>query len=211
MLDPQNDATPEIDQTLALPTRPETLVLHSGKFLEFKRSPEGWEYVDRVNASGAVIIMALTKDDKVVLVEQFRPPVNANVIGFPAGLIGDHGADANESAASAAERELLEEAGFEAGTITEVFRRPAAAALTSEIATFVLATDLTRVGPGGGVDSESIIVHEVPIDQIDDWLEAQERRGALVGGTIGAGIRYLEKLVEQRYAVGIREGVDTSF
>ncbi|CAM9544983.1 unnamed protein product [Discosporangium mesarthrocarpum] len=54
------------------------------------------------------------KADEVVLVSQFRPPVGAEVIEAPAGLV-----DAGESAQAAAERELLEETGF-CGTVTNV-------------------------------------------------------------------------------------------
>ena len=42
------------------------------------------------------------------------------------------------------------------------------------------AYDLTRVGPGGGDDSESIDVHEVPLDSLLPWLETQRSAGKLV-------------------------------
>ena len=48
---------------------------------------DGWSYVERVNASGVVCIVACTDEGKIVLVEQYRPPVGRNVIELPAGLI----------------------------------------------------------------------------------------------------------------------------
>ncbi len=41
---------------------------------------DGWSYVERVNASGVVCIVACTDEGKIVLIEQYRPPVGRNVI-----------------------------------------------------------------------------------------------------------------------------------
>ena len=71
-----------------------------------------WEYSERTHAGGlAAIIVAVTPDDKVVFVEQFRVPLGASTIEMPAGLVGDdHSHDTLESAAH---RELIEETGWE--------------------------------------------------------------------------------------------------
>ena len=44
---------------------------------------------DRLSRLGLVVVIGLTNHDEVVLTEQFRRPVNARVIDWPAGLIGD--------------------------------------------------------------------------------------------------------------------------
>jgi hypothetical protein len=49
----------------------------------------GWEFAKRNIGKPAVGIVAITDDRKVVLVEQYRPPLNGNVIELPAGLSGD--------------------------------------------------------------------------------------------------------------------------
>ena len=59
-----------------------------GRFLAMK-SRNGWEYCERVNVSGVVVVIALTHDNQAILVEQFRPPVQSMVIEWPAGLVGD--------------------------------------------------------------------------------------------------------------------------
>ena len=65
--------------------QPEKKSLHKGRFLAmFERG--GWEYVDRVGASGVVVILAVTDANELVLVEQHRVPVGASVIELPAGL-----------------------------------------------------------------------------------------------------------------------------
>lgn len=69
-------------------------ILHTGKFLRLVQ--EGtWEYVQRVNCHGIAVLVPVTDDQKIVLVEQFRISLHKNVIELPAGLIGD--VDANES------------------------------------------------------------------------------------------------------------------
>lgn len=47
--------------------------LYKGKFLNMVREGR-WEYCERVNSTPAVMIFACTADDKVLLVEEFRPP-----------------------------------------------------------------------------------------------------------------------------------------
>uniref|UniRef100_A0A8B9K3C9 Nudix (nucleoside diphosphate linked moiety X)-type motif 5 n=1 Tax=Astyanax mexicanus TaxID=7994 RepID=A0A8B9K3C9_ASTMX len=63
------------------------------------------------SAADGVGIIALLKrtlhKDCVVLVKQFRPPMGCHTLEFPAGLIDD-----NESAETAALRELKEETGY---------------------------------------------------------------------------------------------------
>ncbi len=50
---------------------------------------DGWEFVERKKGKSAVVILAVTSNDRIILVEQLRRPVNARVIDFPAGLVGD--------------------------------------------------------------------------------------------------------------------------
>lgn len=64
-------------------TRP--IILHEGDFLRLIREGE-WEYIERNNCRGIVIILAMTDDERVILVEQYRQPVHKRVIEFPAGL-----------------------------------------------------------------------------------------------------------------------------
>ena len=50
-------------------------IVHRGRFLTYQRTPRGWEYVTRTNAKGCVAILAETDDQRILLVEQHRPPV----------------------------------------------------------------------------------------------------------------------------------------
>ncbi|XP_009647752.1 ADP-sugar pyrophosphatase isoform X2 [Egretta garzetta] len=81
-----------------------------------------WETVKRtgnkkgISADGVAVIAVLQRTlhyDCIVLVKQFRPPINGYCLEFPAGLIEE-----NETAESAALRELEEETGYK-GEVVE--------------------------------------------------------------------------------------------
>lgn len=149
-----------------------------------------WEYCERVNNTGAAMIFACTEDGKVLLVEEYRPPIAAQSICFPAGLIGDEGP---ESGTVAAVRELEEETGYAAAEMRYLFTGPSSPGLTSETVSFYLASGLKKVSAGGGVDNENITVHEVPLDGIDSWLATQMAEGKSIDPRVYTGLYFLVK------------------
>jgi ADP-ribose pyrophosphatase len=164
-------------------------VLYEGHHLRLVED-DGWEHVQRVGITGIVVLVPCTDDGRLVLVEQYRAPVGARVIEWPAGLAGDQVPD--EPLQAAAERELLEETGFRARNWRLVAVGPPSAGLSNEVVSVLLATGLERVGPGGGDDDEEIEVHLVPRAEIDDWLEARFRQGVLVDPKVYAGLYFLD-------------------
>ncbi|HEY9544613.1 MAG TPA: NUDIX hydrolase [Solimonas sp.] len=166
--------------------------LHRGKFLRLVRDRH-WEYVTRVNSSGAGFIAALTDAGEVVLVEQYRLPLHARTIELPAGMIGDEDAFRDESIEASTMRELEEETGFR-GTHAEILMSgPVAAGMTSEMLHLVRIRGLQRVGAGGGVDGEDITVHLVPLVQIDSWLREKGKAGLLIEPRIYAALYFLQR------------------
>jgi len=166
------------------------ITLHAGKYLALVKEGR-WEYADRTNATGAAIIVAVTAERKLLLVEQYRIPVHARTIELPAGIIGDEADNADEAHAEAARRELREETGYEAGQIEALTHGPASSGLTSETVTLFLATQLRRVGAGGGVAHEEITVHEVPLAEVHDWLEGKAKAGLLIDPKVYAGLYFI--------------------
>ena len=168
------------------------ITLHTGRFLSLVKEGH-WEYADRTNATGASIIVAVTEEQKLLLVEQYRIPVHARTIELPAGIIGEETGGSDEDHGDAARRELAEETGYEAGHIAVLTHGPASSGLTSETVTLFQATKLRRVGVGGGVGHEDITVHEVPLNGIDAWLEEKARSGVLVDPKVYAGLYFIER------------------
>ena len=167
------------------------ITFHAGKFLAFVKEGR-WEYVDRLGATGAAIVVAVTSERKLLLVEQYRIPVHARTIELPAGIIGDD-PGGNESPADAAHRELLEETGYAAERIETLTTGPASSGLTSEVVTLLLASGLKRVHAGGGVGHENITVHEVPLSEVHDWLAAKASEGLLIEPKVYAGLYFIER------------------
>lgn len=167
------------------------MILYKGKYLDLIRE-DNWEYVKRNNCNGIVVIVAMTKDHNVLFVEQFRRPVQAQVIEWPAGLVNDKSPHDPETLETAARRELLEETGYEAGGLTRVAEGPVSSGLSQEVITFYQATDVVKKHNGGGDETESIIVHEVPLKEADLWLHKMEKNGRMIDPKVYAGLYFLK-------------------
>ncbi|NQV24051.1 MAG: NUDIX hydrolase [Rhodopirellula sp.] len=170
-----------------MPDASDTKTHFAGRFLNLV-SKNGWEFATRTGSTGVVAIVAITDDDHVLLVEQFRPPVGKFVIEIPAGLAGDIAGSESEAFAEAARRELLEETGYAAASMRELQTGPSSAGLTDELITFFEASRLTKVDEGGGDDSESITVHAIPRAELRAWLTQQAASGKLIDPKIGAAL-----------------------
>ncbi|MDC8014906.1 NUDIX hydrolase [Tahibacter soli] len=169
----------------------QTEVLFNGRWLRLCRRGK-WEYAERTNPGGAVVVVALTPDDKVLIVEQWREAIGARAIEMPAGLIGDEPGAAGEHAVEAARRELLEETGYACDRVDYYFAGPSSAGMSTETIAFVRAYDLVRVHAGGGTSDEDITVHEVPRAQAARWVLDKAAQGCSVDPKVFAGLYLLE-------------------
>lgn len=150
-----------------------------------------WEYSERVHAGGlAAIIVAVTPDDEVLFVEQFRVPLQARTIEMPAGLVGD--IDAGESIEVSAVRELEEETGWTADRAEVLMIGPTSSGASNEKVAFVRASGLRKVGDGGGDASEDITVHAVPRARAAAWLVQKMGEGYELDAKLWAGLWMIE-------------------
>src|SRR6516162_4085239 len=111
---------------------PRGRVLAQGRYLTVV-DDAGWEFVTRHRVTGIVVLVAITPERELVLVEQHRAPVGASVIELPAGLVGDIPGHEAESLAVAAHRELVEETGFEAREMRALGAGPIAVGISDEV------------------------------------------------------------------------------
>jgi ADP-ribose pyrophosphatase len=171
--------------------KPPPRTLYAGQWLRLMQDGH-WEYAERTNEGGlAVIIVAATPERKVLFVEQYRVPLAARTIEMPAGIVGD--IHAGESLELAAERELLEETGWQAGRVELLLIGPTSSGMSSERVAFVRATGLVRVHDGGGDESEDIVVHEVPIDEAPAWLTRKMAEGFEMDLKLWAGLWMIDR------------------
>jgi ADP-ribose pyrophosphatase len=168
---------------------PDNTILYDGKHIQLVKQAN-WEFAKRKNLTGIVGIVAVTDDGKLVLVEQFRPPVGKSVVELPAGLAGDVAGSEKEDLADAARRELLEETGYEAKEMTYLAAGTASAGMVDEIISLYRATGLRKTGMGEGDGHEQIVTHEVPLAEVERWLEQQVAGGKLVDLKVYAGLHF---------------------
>lgn len=152
-------------------------VMWTGRFITAKKRGK-WEYVGRARGIRAAVILAIDEDADgrhVLLVDQYRVPLGKRCIELPAGLVGDH--DAGEDASLAASRELEEETGYLPGRLESLGEFFSSPGMVSESFTLFRAHDLVKTGDGGGVDSEDIRVHRVPLATLPDQITAWRDQG----------------------------------
>ncbi len=169
-------------------------VIARGRFVRLV-DDQGWEYAERERGEAVVAVVAVTDDHDLILTEQYRPAVKRRVIDIPAGLAGDTEDFAGESRAAAAGRELEEETGYVANTFRELSTVPTSPGLTSETVTIFLADGLTQKGPGGGDESESIVVHTVSLSGLAEWLRARGDESLLIDPKVYAGVWLREQAI----------------
>jgi ADP-ribose pyrophosphatase len=142
-------------------------IVWQGKFITAKRRGR-WEYVGRARGIHAAVILAVDDEDHVILVDQFRVPLGRRCLELPAGLVGDSDDNAGEDSSVAGARELEEETGYRPGRMEAIGEFHSSPGMVSESFTLLRAHDLVKVGEGGGVESEDITVHRVPLAGIAD-------------------------------------------
>ena len=154
-------------------TKGEGEIVWQGRFIAAKKLGT-WEYVSRVRDVTAAVILAIDEGE-VILVEQHRVPVGGPCIELPAGLVGDE--EEGEALEIAAARELEEETGYRPERIVPLGKFYASPGMSAEYFHLVRAEGLTRVGDGGGVEGEDIVVHRVKLAEVPAFVERKRAEG----------------------------------
>jgi ADP-ribose pyrophosphatase len=109
----------------------------------------------------AVIIFPLTEEGEVVLVRQYRPPIDRIELGLPAGLVEE-----NEDPEKAGRRELLEETGYSGGEWELLGSLASSPSLKDNWAHLYLARDVARDTPPQPDEYERLEVVLVPVAEL---------------------------------------------
>ncbi|MBR3708584.1 MAG: NUDIX hydrolase [Lentisphaeria bacterium] len=144
-----------------------------------------WETVNRKNSRGAVGILATMKDTgELVLIRQYRPPLDRFAIEFPAGLIDD-----GEEPGEAALRELREETGYK-GELKKISDRAySSPGLTDEFLIFARVEIDPAVQGEIQTDfdeAESIETFLVAPENLHAFLENARKNGDVVDAKVVA-------------------------
>jgi ADP-ribose pyrophosphatase len=134
--------------------------------------PDGNEFVrDIVHHPGAVAVVPLLADGQVVLVRQYRAACDRELLEVPAGK-----RDVRDEAPEAtARRELVEEVGYEAGTVRPLARFHNSAGFSDEFSHVFLAEDLRAVDRDAqGIEERFMDVVHVALSSVPDLIETGE-------------------------------------
>jgi 8-oxo-dGTP pyrophosphatase MutT (NUDIX family) len=149
--------------------------------------PDGHEFQrDVVRSPGAVAAVPLLFDAEgspsVVLVRQYRPPLDEEVLEIPAGMRDVPGEPTEVTAA----RELREEVGLQAGSMVHLLDFNPSAGMTDSVLYLYLATDLEPVEreTHGPEESWSEVVHLPLTTAVDMALHGEIRDAKTIVGLL---------------------------
>ncbi len=147
--------------------------VYGGIFLKMKRDkvslPDGQEAVrEYLTHPGAVAIVALLDDGRVLLERQYRYPIAKTCIEIPAGKL-----DPNEDHLLCAQRELEEETGYSAKKWSYIRRIHPVISYSTEFIDIYLAEGLVS-GKSHLDEEEFLDVFAAPLEQLIAWVEEGE-------------------------------------
>ncbi|WP_096201062.1 NUDIX domain-containing protein [Bacillus sp. FJAT-45350] len=121
-----------------------------------------------INHPGAVAIIALTPEGKLLLIRQFRKPLEKVIVEIPAGKL-----EANEDPADCAKRELEEETGFTTAELEHVTSFYTSPGFADEIV-HLYFTDKLLPGKQETDDDEFVEVIEATLAQAEEMIQSKE-------------------------------------
>ena len=140
-----------------------------------------------VERPDAAIIFPLTGEGEVVLVRQYRPPLERMELGLPAGLVEE-----GEKPEAAARRELLEETGYTGGDWEPLGSLASSPSLKDNWAYLFLARGVEETSPPDPDEHELVETVKVFVEELPDLIRAGEIVSSSGVAAIMLALRELE-------------------
>ncbi len=154
-------------------------IIYEGKFLKFVHHDIEIETEPPIKAirqfvlhPGGVCVIAITNENKIVLVQQYRKPIEKAIWEIPAGKI-----DPGEDTISTAKRELQEETGYTAKTWRKLGEVVPCPGYSDEILYLYLAKDMTA-GNQNLDHGELVNCQEFSFDEIKEFIKTNKIQDA---------------------------------
>lgn len=166
--------------------------IYSGKAIKVRvdtvKMPDGRETKrEIIEHADCIAVVAVDEKDNVLLVRQFRKPVEKELLEIPAG-----GIDAGEDPDEAVRREMREETGYLPKRVERIGGFYSAPGYCTEFLYLYLATDLVP-NPLNAEDTTEIKVIRVPVAKIPALIESGEIRDAKSIAGLLTYLRYKRK------------------
>ncbi|ETT81232.1 NUDIX hydrolase [Viridibacillus sp. FSL R5-0477] len=122
-----------------------------------------------VTHPGAVAIIPITNEGKIVLVEQYRKPLERSIIEIPAGKL-----EKGEKPEYTAIRELEEETGYGSKNFTFVQSFATSPGFADEVIHIYVARDLYRIENPAGLDEDEFVeLLEVTLEEAEQMIREE--------------------------------------
>ncbi|WP_251551269.1 NUDIX hydrolase [Neobacillus muris] len=119
---------------------------------------------------GAVAILAVTDDNKILMVEQFRKALEKTIVEIPAGKL-----EKGEDPAECARRELEEETGYECKSLERIASFYTSPGFADEIVYVFLASGLSKKENAAGLDEDEFVnLEEITLEETLQYVEQQK-------------------------------------
>ncbi len=141
---------------------------------------------------GAVCVIALTDDDKLIMVEQYRKALERSILEIPAGKL-----EPGEEPVITAARELEEETGYGSETLTHLISFYTSPGFADELVHVFVANNLYKIQDAKGADEDEFVeLYELTLEEAEECLVDQR----IFDAKTAYAVQYLrlQKMIDQQ-------------
>lgn len=163
--------------------------IYSGKVISLRvedvELPDGkTSKRELIKHPGAVAVIALTPENKIILVEQYRKALERSLVEIPAGKL-----EPGEEPVRSAERELEEETGYECSKMEHITSFYTSPGFADELVHMYLAHDLRVKENAAGLDEDEFVeVLELTLEEAEEYI----KEGRIKDAKTAYAVQYLQ-------------------